>query len=244
MSIGFKKNIIFCTLLLTIFYLSCSEIAYSQINSIKKVGGSGGNGSKISLKDKIQVLNYSDKVRISYPSLANHSERQGSYIIMNKTENHTHDGIYIWKENNRYILSWFGMNPLEISGKIIAEGEISICREVITGVEEKFNKTNSFNLSDILIDEIKHIKIYTSSKVTEFDILINGVYDPNRIFIGDKEKKPSQIPFQLEIYFNPKERGIIIKKDKRKELEVIDWNQDSSSPSSKARGGGRTNISN
>ncbi|MFX0198481.1 MAG: hypothetical protein ACFFCW_20365 [Candidatus Hodarchaeota archaeon] len=171
----------------------------------KACGGGCGAASKTINRKSMQrkVLFHA---RISYP-YAESSDLSGGntleLIPLTKPKNQHNDGVYIWKkENGNYVLSWFNVNTIDISGTITSDSEIYVYKVSDMGVVETINIMNVLSFSDILVEDLKSIEFKPTVGEVDIDIKINGVHNSNRIYIGAHKQNPADVPFRLEQNFN------------------------------------------
>ena len=205
--------------------------------------GGGGSSSRGGQQKSMHIGAPIGMARISYPNTPRYDVEEPAQLIpMAKPRQQLHDGAYLWKRNNgRYVLSWSGMSTSDISGTITSAREISVYKASDSGVLEEVSKASVLYLSDILVVGINFIEFATMEKTVDFDISINGVHDPRRIYIGAKSRNPASIPFRLEEDLSSIKTGETMRQG-ISGPDRADRNLDSMQPSGRSSGGGGSGV--
>lgn len=172
--------------------------------SASEVADSSGHGTKHSASP---VFSMQDIARVNYPSKA--SEQAGGVsnlrklrparILLTMPRNFDREGVYVWRDSvGVWNIRCISRNQLSLTGKVVASG----------GIQPVDPKDDVLKLSKsgmVLINQSvapgetpRPLEFKATGNYVDFNLLIDGKNDPNRIYLGSRGFRPQFVPFRLE----------------------------------------------
>lgn len=134
-------------------------------------------------------------VSVNYPgdtSSAGGSARLSHVVAIGEPAYKNREGVYIWRDPEA---KWHLLRVLKLT--IPVTGMITTAGRISTGQGEHLTITGAEKAAVNLNDPVDQITFTTTGEFLEFDLLLGGVCDPGRIYLGTRATNPKHMPFRL-----------------------------------------------
>lgn len=108
------------------------------------------------------------------------------------------DGVYIWCDpNGVWTISWWAREYFTLNAILTANKPITVKRS--EKAETAYPRTVADRLEISSIPKARGgiVQFVSADDSVEFEILIDGVADPNRVYVGSRLHNPKQFPLEL-----------------------------------------------
>jgi len=108
------------------------------------------------------------------------------------------DGVYIWCDpNGVWTISWWAREYFALKAIVTANKPITVKRSAKAETAYPKAVANRLEISSIPKARGGVVQFVSADDSVEFEILIDGVADPNRVYVGSRLDNPKQFPFEL-----------------------------------------------
>lgn len=180
----------------------------SQKSSQKAKGGGGGSGSASSNKDGgNSKISHSQVSEIASPK---HNVKGQNIVRIKPTLRNVRkhslacpttflkDGVYIWCDpDSLWTIFWKGREKFTVSATITAAKPVLLKSAVKVKTRSPKTQPNKLELTNVPNSRIGILQFTSTEDYVEFDILLDGKSDPNRIYVGSYLDNPKQFPLKL-----------------------------------------------
>ena len=109
------------------------------------------------------------------------------------------DGVYIWCDpDGVWSISWWAREYFALNALLTAKKPITVKRSVKAKIN--FLKTGAEQLEILSTPKARGgiVQFTSADDSVQFEILVDGVADPNRVYVGSRLDNPKQFPLELK----------------------------------------------
>lgn len=118
--------------------------------------------------------------------------------VMAAPEKFPKGGVYIWCDpDGLWTMFWRGRGKLTVTVSLTAEKPITVKSAVKAEVTGSRAGSKQVVISSDANSRVGVVQFNSADDSVQFDILVNGKADPNRVYIGSRINNPKQFPMKL-----------------------------------------------
>ena len=165
--------------------------------------------------------------------------------VMAAPEKFPKDGVYIWCDpDGLWTMFWKGKQSFTVNAIVSAGKPITVTAAVKATASTV--GVNQLKIASTSKARVGIVQFTSASDSVQFNILINGQYNPNRVYIGSRLSCPTQFPLKLSTRRTFTQEGtletkITIRKQSREPVMNVSSNKTpawATRPSTNKGGGG------
>ncbi len=185
---------------LMVFATIASELAdgkkpFSQEVKIGQAGGGAASSSRPQVSESVNTLPGPKGLTVSKPISR---PRNAKRHPLGCPSTFLKDGVYIWCDpNGVWTISWWAREYFTLNAILTANKPITVKRS--EKAERAYPRTVADRVEISSIPKARGgiVQFVSADDSVEFEILIDGVADPNRVYVGSRLHNPKQFPLEL-----------------------------------------------
>jgi hypothetical protein len=110
------------------------------------------------------------------------------------------DGVYIWCDpDGLWTMFWKGREKFTVHASVTAAKPVIAKIAVKAQIKSLEVQSNSLEISSAPNSRVGITQFASVDDSVQFNILVNGKADPNRVYIGSRLNSPKQFPLELAV---------------------------------------------